>query len=118
MSDNRREFPRLTQVESVSIQLVRPGEEHPVGRVVQAVTLDISREGMSVELDERLSADHFFDLCIKLQNHSRIFLLTGEIRWCRPKAKGGYEAGILIHEGVGTDIDQWFLALDEKDDGA
>ncbi len=114
-SNERRNLPRILRHDRVAIQLLRPGEEGPrSGRTINTETLDISQHGLRVRIDHPVESDHYFDLCIELHDHDKIFLLTGEIRWCRPLAEGGFEAGILLHDGEGTDFAGWSQLMIER----
>ena len=108
----RRESPRLARRESVSIQLLLPCPDRTgCQRVVTTETADLSAGGLRLRLAEPLAAERILDLVVELSGHPRRFLLTGETRWCRPDAGGGYEVGMLIHDGVGTDYAEWAALL-------
>lgn len=118
-SDNRRTNLRMSRNDKVSIQILLPGPDGPgSGQVLECETLDVSREGICVRIDQSLEADHFFDFCVELCDYHKIFLLTGEIRWCRPDQQGLYQAGILVHDGERTDFDAWnrLMASQEEPD--
>ncbi len=105
----RRSALRRLSSESVSVQVLQSCENGSCpARVIDTRTVDVSSHGMRLLVAERLETGRIFDICVELHDHSRRFLLTGETRWCRYHSEqGGYELGIEIHEGEGTDYLVW-----------
>jgi len=113
VSDERRTNPRLMRREAVALQVRLPGPDGlGLGRVLNTQTLDISREGVRLVVDEPIGVEHLYDLCVDLEGHQRHFLLTCEVRWCKEGESGLYEAGVVILDGEGTDFDEWAAAFD------
>jgi len=76
--------------------------------VAQSVTLDVSIRGFRLLLSRELEPGHIHDVCLELKQEPKRFLLTGESRWCRYNAQqAGYEVGIEILPGEGTDFESW-----------
>jgi hypothetical protein len=118
MNDNsdRRGDQRNPRNEKIAIQILLPGPDGPgTGRVLRSKTLDVSREGLRILIEEPVAADHYFDFCIEFKDYEKIFLLTGEIRWCRPAPEECFEAGILIHDGEKTDFDAWIAFMGKQE---
>lgn len=113
MNSERRSLHRMLRNESVSLQLTLPSSGAGAGRVIRIETLDISPTGLRITLPERVEEERLLDLCIDLKDHNKRFLLTGEVRWCRPSegAADRCEAGIEVLEGEGTDHAAWFRFL-------
>jgi hypothetical protein len=111
----RRGFVRLPRREEVSIQVLLPCEDGRCpSRVVASETLDVSCHGLRLRLPESVPTQHVFDLCIELGDDPRRYLLTGETRWCRPAAdERGFEAGITVLDGEGTDYAAWARHFDD-----
>lgn len=105
----RRSVPRRLSRESVSVQVLQPCEnDSGPARVIDTRTVDVSSHGMRLLAAERLESGRIFDICVELRDHPRRFLLTGETRWCRYQPEqGGYELGIEVREGEGTDYLVW-----------
>ncbi len=107
-TSDRRLDTRTPRTEKIAIQILLPGPDGPgTGRVIRSKTLDVSREGLRILINEEVAPDHYFDFCVEFKDYHKIFLLTGEVRWCRPAPEQCYEAGILIHDGEKTDYDAW-----------
>jgi len=105
----RRCTERMPCSEAVSIQVMHTGQDNScVYKVIPTRTLDVSAFGMRLIVKEGLEPGRLYDVCVQLRNHPRRFLLTGETRWCRRQSSGeGYEVGIKVLEGVGTDYLAW-----------
>jgi len=115
-SGNHRTTTRLLRKESVSIQILRPcaGDSCPA-EVVASETIDISRHGLRLLLPEPLEAERIFDICVKLKDDPKRFLLTGETRWCRYNSeRQAHEVGIEILDGEQTDFTAWSQSLEEE----
>lgn len=109
IQDERREAKRMPREESVSIQLISSCED---GRcrleVAECTTLDVSVSGLRLLLFKPLEDGRIYDVCVQLNDQPKRFLLTGETRWCRCNAEqAGYEVGIAILPGEGTDFEVW-----------
>jgi hypothetical protein len=109
----QRTAVRLLRKESVSIQIVRPTlEDDSLPEVVASETIDISGHGLRLLLAEPLEAERIFDICVKLKDEPKRFLLTGETRWCRYNdERQGHEVGIMILDGEQTDFADWMRFL-------
>jgi hypothetical protein len=116
---DRRAARRLLRSEEVSIQLLLPSlEATGPATVVSSATVDVSVTGLRILLPRAVAAERILDLCVVLRGSPKRFLLTGETRWCRYSAeRGGYEVGIAIQEGEGTDHSAWseLLTAQEED---
>ncbi len=106
---DRRDSRRLPRKEPASIQLVFPCEDGTCRpEVATSITLDVSIHGFRLLLPKPLEPRHIYDVCVDLADEPKRFLLTGETRWCRYNEEfAGYEVGIEILEGDGTDFEVW-----------
>jgi len=109
---------RLLRKESVSIQILLPSMDGACpAEVVASGTIDISRYGIRLLLPEPLEAGRIFDVCVKLKDDPKRFLLTGETRWCRYNTEWqGHEVGIMILDGEQTDYSAWSRSVGEEPD--
>ena len=115
----RRAAGRLRLRESLFIQLLLPclNDVCP-SRVVDSVTVDVSKTGLRILLPEAVEAERLFDICVELRASPKRFLLTGETRWCRyDEEEHGYEVGIEIQDGEGTDFDAWTAFFNDASGG-
>ncbi len=105
----KRIASRQLRKEDASIQLVFPCEDGSCRpEVARSITLDVSIRGFRLLLSRELEQGHIYDVCVELHNEPARFLLTGETRWCHYNGEQpGYEVGIEILPGVGTDFESW-----------
>ena len=118
-SDEHRTATRLLRKESVSIQILRPCIDASCpAEVVASETVDISRQGLRLLLPEPLEADRIFDICVKLKDDPKRYLLTGETRWCRyNRERRGHEVEIVILDAEETDFNAWSESIEQQVDG-
>jgi len=107
--EDQRRAARVPRVESISVELrPRYGSDPLDTRVVSTQTVDLSADGLRIRLASPVDPGCLLELCVVLRGCPRLFLLTGESRWCRPARDGdGFEAGFLIYDGQGTDYPDW-----------
>lgn len=112
---DRRATPRHLRNDAVAIQIQRPDEgEAILGKVLVTRTRDVSAEGLRIGVEESLEEGNLYDLCVDVQGHLKHFLLTAEVRWCRPDPEGGFEVGLQLLDGDGTDFAQWTAFLGDS----
>lgn len=118
LSDNKRAAPRFFRAESVSIEILHPGlDASDSPEVIITETIDVSRAGLRVLVNEYVEAGRFFDTCVDLADGARRYLLTCETRWCRFNEQiQSYELGIAIQDGEGTDYLEWSRLFPEDDE--
>lgn len=75
--------------------------------VVVSDSVDISANGLRVQIDQPLAVGSIHQVCIQLTKQPRLQLVT-EVKWCREANQGGeYLLGLAIFESTGTDVQQW-----------
>jgi hypothetical protein len=103
----RRSTPRLTRRERLVIRPFTPGSGAYM-TTIYCSTVDISPQGLQVQLDYTLPVGHVLDLSIKLEREQQRFKLAGEIRWVNKMPTGdAYRLGLSLCDPGGTDIKQW-----------
>lgn len=111
--EEKRKSRRHTRSESVSIQLLNEDDENS-SAIVKEQTIDLSAEGIRIEVNRLIEQEIFFDICIELNDSHKRFLLTVEVKWSRT-SDIGFEAGLEILPAKGTDFKQWFEHLNSLD---
>ncbi len=82
--------------------------------IAQSFTLDVSIHGFRLLLSRDIEPGHIYDVCLEFKTIPKRFLLTGETRWNRYNEKlQGYEIGLEILPGEGTDFEYWQQLLAE-----
>lgn len=112
---NVRSAPRIRSRESVSIQILQSQTDNSdIPRVVNCKTVDISTNGLCLQLSEPVEAERIFDLCIEVDIAPQYLLLIGETRWCRYNDDDScYDVGIFIHDSEGSDYQEWAKLVGE-----
>lgn len=103
-NEQRQEY-RLSISEAVYIELeAEQGDD--AARILLSRSTDLSANGLQVELDRSLPVGNIYPLCIQLYSPKVRYVLTGEIKWCRP-SNGRYLIGIALFESDDTAIVSW-----------
>lgn len=119
MPDDQRRHLRLPVNSSVFIELVSPGVGSAnSGKIAICSTLDVSRGGLRVDLDQELVLGAILQIGVELPKVQDTLYLAGEVRWCLAnQAPGtGWSAGFALLDSSGSDIDRWVALLAEMED--
>ena len=89
--DEKRRHLRLPLESTVFIELVSPGVgSASPGKVAVCKTLDVSRGGLRVSLEQELTIGAILQIGVDLPDYRETLYLAGEVRWC---------AGALVRAG-------------------
>jgi hypothetical protein len=107
-SDNQRQEPREPRDDAIHIQ-VRHGAGMPPQPplVLHVCTRDISAHGFNASSNMALTIGTVLDVLIELQGNGKPYLLTAEVRWCRPLAADNFSAGFAVIDALGSDYAAW-----------
>lgn len=107
-ADNQRQEPRLARDDAIHIQVRQGATVPPQSALVLHVnTRDISASGFNAACNMALTHGTVLDVVIELRGDGKPFLLTAEVRWCKPHPDGGYAAGFVITDAIGSDYEAW-----------
>ena len=74
--------------------------------IISGATEDVSASGLSLLVSKSIPAQTGLELWVEIKGCPGKFLLTGRVRWCRPRADE-FNYGIeLIDEGI-SDFADW-----------
>jgi len=74
--------------------------------IISGATEDISSSGLSLMVSESLAEGSQLELWVEIKGCPGKFLLTGQVRWCRPRADE-FCCGIeLLDDGI-SDLADW-----------
>lgn len=106
--DERRRELRLSRRAAVFLQVdsATPGSGGS-GTLVMCRLLDVSANGLKVRIDRELSPDALMRMAVQFAGSSAPLHLVAEVRWLAACDGGYWEAGLLLHESLQTDIVQW-----------
>lgn len=119
MVKEHRRFYRLPVETRVFIEIESPapGSLGP-GRVARCETLEVSRGGLRVRLEEAISVGAILQIGVELPGKDEPFYLVGQARWRMqdPEIQGAWLAGFEVLNAHGSDIGQWEAALGSMDE--
>lgn len=112
MSDKRKHL-RLPIDSTTFIELESPGiGDTSKGIVVACKTLNVSRGGLLVTLDQEIPIGAILQIGVDLPEAEDTLYMAGEVRWCTPAEnaeldESGWYAGFQILNSADSDIDRW-----------
>ncbi|RMF14034.1 MAG: PilZ domain-containing protein [Gammaproteobacteria bacterium] len=112
-NDNQRTEPRVLQLGPVSAEVMCParGSEGAVPEWISASVVDVSANGLQLQVSQPLETDLLVDLTLDGERLGR-FELKGQVRWSRRlPGQGGWVSGVELLEDVDTAIVEWKEAL-------
>lgn len=112
--DEKRRHLRLPLESTVFIELVSPGVgSASSGKVAICKTLDVSRGGLRVSLEQELTVGAILQIGVDLPDNRETLYLAGEVRWCE-QVEGPrplWFAGFKLMNADDSDIDSWVELL-------
>ena len=118
MVDEKRKHLRLELQSTIFIELVSadPGDPES-GKIVSCQTLDVSRGGLQVALEEEVTAGAILQIGVDLPESNETLHLAGEVRWCRalPGKPKRWSAGFKLMNTGDADYISWIGMLSEMD---
>jgi Tfp pilus assembly protein PilZ len=114
---DRRQHSRQPRDERVVVQIVSSTHDTlPPGTVVRCSTKDVSRSGLRIQLDQKVSEGFRVELWVEISGHPTKFFLAGEVKWCRVLEESKrYLVGVELHEGETGDFKLWQEVLGKSD---
>ena len=114
MPQEKRQHLRLPVESRIFIELVSPrvGSAES-GTVAMCNTLDISRGGLRVSLDQELTVGAILQIGVQLADADDTLYLAGEVRWCRPmqESQQGWSAGFKLMNAVDSNLEKLYENL-------
>lgn len=121
MSEQRKHL-RLPIDSTTFIELESPGiADNSKGVVVTCKTLNVSRGGLLVTLDQRIPIGAILQIGVDLPDAEDTLYMAGEVRWCTPAQntaieENGWYAGFQILNSADSDIDRWIDLVGSMED--
>lgn len=107
---NNRKHHRLPVISTTFVELESPDlGQTDSGRLVSCKSLNISRDGLQVSLEEEITVGTLLQLGVELPNAEEPLYLVGEVRWCRSDKieDGAWAAGFQLMNANDSDIKHW-----------
>lgn len=116
MQEEARKEPRFPLKNTVFIEIASPEfGSNRAGAIARGTTLDISRDGMRVRLEEVLLVGAILQVALELPDGAGTLYMIGEVRWCRPipdsEPEPGWSAGLALLNAQDSDIENWVALL-------
>ena len=98
----------ILSVAFIELESPAPGETDS-GTLATCKSLNVSQDGLQVELEEEITVGALLQISVELPNADEPLYLVGEVRWCRPTgdAEGSWLAGFQLMNAVNSDIGHW-----------
>ena len=112
MSENRRHL-RLPVASTTFVELESPAlRGNSRGTVAKCKTLNVSRGGLLVILDQEVPVGAILQIGVDLSDDEQTLYLAAEVRWCtRAEESGmrrdGWYAGFQVINSEGSDVERW-----------
>ncbi|MFT6287659.1 MAG: Tfp pilus assembly protein PilZ [Alcanivorax sp.] len=119
MTDEHRKYLRLSLENTVFLELRSSGSGlGERAELSRCITLDISREGLRLQLDQAVTIGAILQIGVELSADKGTLYLAGEVKWCLPvsSSDNSWTAGFELLNGSDTDIDQWYGLVAELED--
>ncbi|NVJ59415.1 MAG: PilZ domain-containing protein [Gammaproteobacteria bacterium] len=104
MNEERRESQRFSAKRKVNMELMFSDDDGVTHRL-HCITLDISKTGLRVSLEQELPIGFVAQLCIE-NDQGQLLLLFAELRWCK-RSGVEYECGFELMDTEQSDLSAW-----------
>lgn len=118
MPEQKRNHLRFPLETRTFIELVSPlADDSEPGKLATCETLDISRGGLQVLLEEEVPVGAILQIGVDLPGSEDTLYLAGEVRWCLQTRGKQYPwaIGFQILNSAGSDIERWIALLATMD---
>ena len=80
-----------------------------LGKTFSCSAIDVSKSGVQVSSEQPIAVKSVLDLSIKINGSEKEYLVTGDVKWCRPGTGITHNVGIQLKKrsGTPTDLTDW-----------
>lgn len=80
-----------------------------LGKKFACATVDVSKSGIQITSLQPIAIKSVLDLSITVVGSNREYLVTGDVKWCKPTTGITHAVGIQLKSRAGTptDLDDW-----------
>lgn len=106
----RRTDPRFLVDDHFQVKILFSSDDPKMlGRTFSCSAIDVSKSGIQVTSEEPLVKKSVLDLSIKVNGSNKEYLLTGDVKWCKPGQGISHSVGIQLKKRAGTptDLENW-----------
>jgi hypothetical protein len=118
-TDNRRSEFRLSEQATIFIELQSADYDNgTAANILICNSLDLSANGMQIQLDCEVPVGSIFRLCVDFANNPNetkpeAIYLVGEVRWLKPFGDE-FTIGFALFDSEQTDIEAWKRAMAQR----
>ncbi|MDC0362565.1 PilZ domain-containing protein [Halioglobus sp.] len=108
--NEKRQYLRVPVESATFVELEAPGmNKNEAGRVVACKSLDVSRGGLQVVLEEQAILGAILQIGVAIPGSHDTIYLVGDVRWCIPdqNAPGAWLCGFQLMNANDSDIKSW-----------
>ena len=103
----RRTEARLVEKTTVFVEVCSAEfDNSEPASVIVCNSIDLSANGMQVEMDQPVPVGSVLRLCAELHNGDQALYLVGEVKWIKQHSDG-FKIGFELYEAENTDITGW-----------
>ena len=117
MTSESRRHKRLTFEGTIFIELMSSGiDDDQPSEVVLCKTIDISRSGILVWVNRKLTLGAILQIGVELSHESHTLYLAGEVKRCNCgglKNEGRWKIGFELLNASDSDIDAWYSMVSD-----
>jgi len=106
----RRQDPRILVNDDFQVKILFSSDDPKMlGKTFSCSAIDISKNGVQVTSEQPLAVKSVLDLSIKINGSEKEFLVTGDVKWCKPGTGISHAVGIQLKKrsGTPTDLANW-----------
>ena len=108
--NEKRQYLRVPVESATFVELEAPGiDKGETGRVVVCKSLDVSRGGLQVVLEEEAILGAILQIGVAIPGSQDTIYLVGDVRWCLPdlNTPGAWLCGFQLMNANDSDIKDW-----------
>ena len=105
--EERRNETRLNNNTTIFVEVCSASPDNStLGNVIICNSLDISANGILIEMDQEVAIGSILRICAELHNSKQALYLVGEAKWVR--AEGAhFNIGFELYDAENTDFPGW-----------
>ncbi|WP_101758791.1 PilZ domain-containing protein [Oceanicoccus sp. KOV_DT_Chl] len=106
-SSERRSETRIEEKTTVFVEVCSASfDNSSPANVIICNSLDISANGIQVEMDEEVAIGTILRICAEFSNSDKALYLVGETKWVKQE-EDHFNIGFELYEAEDTDIAGW-----------
>lgn len=105
-NNERRDAERIGRNEGVEVKIVECVNAQLIGHSFHCRTVDLSEQGLQLQLPEPLADGSVIEICISIQGNPCKFYLKGAVRHTRNE-EGAYNTGVEFDSKPSADMMSW-----------